>query len=267
MKNKIGVATTTYANYNSKEAIEGISKAGFKYIELASIPMYFEHIPRPEVKVDKKITEIVLKDCREHGLELHCISGLLRLMKEKGVENLKKIIDFAKLSEVKFITTDTGEVKDKNDEKKFYRDIEEIADYAKDNDVTVCLEILGNWLNSGKIGAEIIKKINHPNIKLNYDTANVIFYGGIMPETDLLHALPYIGFIHLKDHGSGKIKDWNFPPLGDGIIDFKKIFKMIEKYNGPCCVEIEFDGSKHPLEEINLAVLKSYDFLKKYEMV
>ena len=34
---------------------------------------------------------------------------------------------------------------------------------------------------------------------------------------------------------------------------------MIEKYNGPCCVEIEFDG-KHPLEEINLAVLKSYDF-------
>ena len=52
MKKTIAVVTSTYPNYNGEEAMEGISKAGFKYIELASAPEYFEHIPRPEKGVN-----------------------------------------------------------------------------------------------------------------------------------------------------------------------------------------------------------------------
>jgi len=36
MKNTIGVVTSTYPNYSAMEAMEGISKAGFRYIELIS---------------------------------------------------------------------------------------------------------------------------------------------------------------------------------------------------------------------------------------
>ncbi|MHB8279124.1 MAG: sugar phosphate isomerase/epimerase family protein, partial [Candidatus Humimicrobiaceae bacterium] len=116
MKKNIAVVTSTYPNYSGKEAIEGISKAGFKYIELASAPTYFEHIPRPEIKLDKEIVDSVLKDCKDHGLTLQCIAGHTRLMKEKGVENFKKVLDFAGLAGVKYVTTDTGEVKNKDDE-------------------------------------------------------------------------------------------------------------------------------------------------------
>lgn len=267
MKKNIAVTTSTYPNYSGKEAMEGISKAGFKYIELASAPAFFEHMPRPEIKVDKQIVEGVLKDCSDHYLTLQCIAGHTRLMKEKGVENFKKVLDFAGLAGVKYVTTDTGEVKNKDDEKKFYGDIREIGDYAKTKGITVCLEMHGEWCNTGKIGAEIIKTINHPNIKLNYDTANVIFFGNVAPEEDLPYALPYMGYIHLKDHGSGQFKEWNFPALGGGIIDFEKIFEILKKFDGPGSVEIEFEGKEHSLEEINKAVKKSYDFLKKHEVI
>ena len=105
MKKTIGVVTSTYPNYRGKDAIEGISKAGFKYIELASAPSYFEHIPRPEVEVSKKIVDEVLKECADHGLTFQCIAGHTRLMKENCIENFKKVLDFAALVNVKFATT------------------------------------------------------------------------------------------------------------------------------------------------------------------
>src|SRR5674536_337666 len=107
MKKNIGVVTSTYPNYSGKEAIEGISKAGFKYIELASAPSYFEHIPSPELKLDKEIVDSVLKDCQDDGLTLKGIAGNKRRMKENCIENFKKVFDFANLAGVKFVTTDT----------------------------------------------------------------------------------------------------------------------------------------------------------------
>jgi L-ribulose-5-phosphate 3-epimerase len=264
MKKSIAVVTSTYAKYSGKEAMDGIAKAGFKYIELATAPAFFEHMPRPEIKVDKQIVDEVLKECSDRGLTLQCIAGHTRLMKENGVENFKKVLDFAGLAGVRYVNTDTGEVKNKADENKFYSDIRIIGDYAKTKGVTVCLEMHGEWCNTGKIGAEIIKKINNPSIKLNYDTANVIFFGDVRPEDDLPYALPYMGYIHLKDSGNGKTKEWNFPALGEGVTDFVKIFKMLEKFDGPASVEIEFDGPDTPLEKINEAVKTSFTFLKKH---
>lgn len=267
MKKSIAVITSTYPNYSDKEAMEGISKAGFKYIELASSPGLFEHMPRPETKIDKQIVEGVLKKCKDYGLTLQCIAGHTRLMKEKGVENFKKVLDFASLAGVKYVTTGTGEVKNKDDKKKFYADIREIGSYAKTKEIIVCLEMHGEWCSNGKVGAEIIKAINNPNIKLNYDTANVIFFGDVAPEEDLPYALPYMGYIHLKDYETGTFKEWNFPALGEGLIDFDKIFEMLKKFDGPASVEIEFEGKEHSLEEINNAVKKSYDFLKKHGVI
>jgi len=267
MKKTIGVVSSTYPNYSGSEAIEGISKAGFKYIELASAPAYFEHIPRPENGVSKEIVNGVLKECADHGLTLQCIAGHTRMIQENTVKNFMKVLDFASLAGVKFVTTDAGEIKSKEDENKFYADIKEIAEYAKDKSITVCLEMHGNWCNNGKVGSEIIKTINHPNIKLNYDTSNVIMYGNTRPEEDLQYALPYMGYVHLKESGNGKFGEWNFPALGEGVLDFDKIFDMLKQFDGPGSVEIEFDGVERSLEEINEAVRKSYIFLKNKGMV
>lgn len=266
MKNKIGVVSTTYPQYSIDEALDGISKAGFKYVELVTVPGHVEHIiPKPE-ELTKEDADRILNLCKENSLEIYCIAGHTRLMKEDSIRNLKKVIDAAELFGANFITTDTGEVKTKNDEKKFYSDIKELAEYAKLKKLTICLEMHGEWCNNGVKGVEIIKTINLPNVKLNYDTANVMYFGGVKAEDDLEYALPYIAFMHLKDRG-GKLGEWNFPPLGSGNMDFKKIFSLIKNYNGPISVEIEFDGKEHSLKEINDAVKKSYDFLKSFGYV
>ncbi len=266
MKNIVGVVTTTYPNYGLEDALKGISKAGFKYVELTSAPAFFTHIvPNPEEMNDQDAKNI-LDLCKKYGLTVHCVAGHTRLMKENGVENFKKVIDAAKAFGAKHVTTDTGEVNDDKDKEKFYTDMKEIGDYAKANGITVCLEMHGGWLNNGVVGAEIIKAIGHPNVKLNYDTANVMFYGGVKSEDDLVNALPHLGFLHLKERGGG-LKEWNFPAPGEGNLDYEKIFELIKDYNGPISIEIEFDGSEKALDEIDAAVQKAYDFLKKYQYV
>lgn len=266
MKNIVGVVTTSYPNYGLEDALRGISKAGFKYVELTSAPAFFTHIvPNPE-EMTGQDTKRILDLCKKYGLKVYCVAGHTRLMKEGGVENFKKVIDAAKAFGARYVTTDTGEVIDDKDKEKFYEDMTEIGDYAQKNDITVCLEMHGAWLNNGIVGAEIIKKINHPNVKLNYDTANVMYYGGVKSEDDLGNALPYLGFLHLKERGGG-LKEWNFPAPGDGNLDYKKIFELIKDFTGPISVEIEFDGTEKPLDEIDAAVKKAYDFLKKYNYV
>jgi L-ribulose-5-phosphate 3-epimerase len=260
MKNKIGVITSTYVHNTVEEALDGIVTAGFRYVELITVPGFVEHII-----LSKQDMEKTLELCKKYGLELFSIAGHGRLMKKDAIENFKKLIDAADSINVKYIDTDTGDVKDDNDKKTFYKEIKILGDYAKDKGITIGLEIHGDWCNNGKIASEIIQRINHPNIKITYDTANTIFYGNIRPEEDIKHAIPFLGYVHLKDKKGG-YKIWDFPALGDGTVNFKKIFKMLEKYEGPMCIEVELDGKENPLNIINEAVKKSYNFLKNFNL-
>ena len=90
-----------------------------------------------------------------------------------------------------------------------------------------------------------------------------MYFGGIKPEYDIEYALPYMAFMHLKDK-SGEQKEWNFPALGEGEINFKKIFKLIKDYNGPISIEVELTQKDHTIEEVNTALKKSYNFLNRF---
>jgi L-ribulose-5-phosphate 3-epimerase len=263
MDNLIGVSSTTYVGHSFEDVVQSVSKVGYKHLELVSAPGINEHInPRPEV-ITKKDIKKISDYCNDYGVDIFALGGHCRLLKENDLDNFKKVLDLAENLGVKFVSTDTGEVEDREQEKNFYKVISKIADYADSKDISVCIEMHGHWFNTGKKGTAILKKINHPNLKINYDTGNVIFFNNTRPEDDIRYALPFLGFIHLKD-SSGKYKDWDFPPIGEGDVDFNKIFNLIKDYKGPISVEIEFDGQVQPLEKINDALKKSMDYLKKY---
>ena len=107
MKNKIGVVTSTYPNYNADEAMAGISAAGFTYVELASAPAYFNHIlPLPEEATDADVRDLLGK-CEGYGLELYCIAGHTRLLTENGTANFLTVLDYADKAGVRFVTINT----------------------------------------------------------------------------------------------------------------------------------------------------------------
>ena len=264
MQNKIGVVAANYNRFGLEVAFKSIKEIGFDYIEIVYAEKFVENlIKKPEEMTEQDINEII-ELCSNYEIEVYALTVFFYLMSENSVSRFKKVLDVAASLGTNIVVTDTGKIGIDEDTKKekFYKEILEIGDYAKTKKITVCFEIHGNWYSNGKQGAEIIRNINHQNIRLNYDTGNVIFFNGGRPEEDIVHAIPYMSFMHLKDKVGGP-GVYNFPALGDGEIDFKKIFYLIKDYEGPLSIEIELPGEKHTLVEINEAHKKSYDFLKE----
>jgi len=85
------------------------------------------------------------------------------------------------------------------------------------------------------------------------------------PEEDLRICLPWVVHMHLKDKRGG-YKVWDFPPLGDGTVDFPSIFRVLweGQKDIPLSVEIEFDGRfEHPRSFVDVAVQRSFQYLQR----
>ena len=69
--------------------------------------------------------------------------------------------------------------------------------------------------------------------------------------------------MHLKDK-AGSTREWDFPALGEGDVDFPKVFQKLEAAGNDCpfSVEIEFtQAGPESLAQINVAVETSAKYL------
>ena len=74
----------------------------------------------------------------------------------------------------------------------------------------------------------LIQEIGRPNVGINYDTANCVFYGDVQAVDDLRPVVPYLVHVHLKDKIGGK-KEWNFPARRRRRGRFRSILKILEE--------------------------------------
>ena len=105
--------------------------------------------------------------------------------------------------------------------------------------------------------------VNSPRVRINYDTANVIFYGNVDPAEDLAACVQDVGYVHLKDKG-GERTVWDFPALGQGWVDFPRIFEVLRASGNesPLSVEIEFtQAGARDVHEVDEAMRASAAYL------
>lgn len=269
MRDRLAASTNTYHTYSLEEALAGISAAGFKSVELTSVPGWTEHVRRDAD--DEEIAHV--KDLlRKYDLEAISFSGHSDLVSDAGVVEFRKALNLAHKLGIQYVSTSTGGHDASSagtleeQRVRFLERIGPLADEAASLGITICLETHGGLLASGATSAELVRQIGKPNVGINYDPGNVIFYGNTRPETDIEAAAPYVKHMHFKDQIGG-YQVWNFPPTGTGEIDFKPIFAALERvgFRGPCSVEIEFQGEPWPsLEDVNAAVAQSYRFARQF---
>ncbi|MHB8277129.1 MAG: sugar phosphate isomerase/epimerase family protein [Candidatus Humimicrobiaceae bacterium] len=255
IKRVLSLVSSTYFNYSMEYALSGAKDAGFENIDLAYVNNKTGHL------ITEKNIQKNLSLCNKYSIKLFAIAAHDCLLRKNGFEDFKNLINIADFLGVRYITTGSGKINSKDDEKIFLNDINKLGHYADDKKITICIETAGDWIENGEVLAKMMHKVHSKNVKINYDAANVVFYSDSNPVEDIKYTLPYLGYIHLKDKRGG-YKVWDFPALGEGSIDFIKIMDILKDYNVPFSVEIEFDGKEHTLTEINNAVKKSYKFLE-----
>jgi L-ribulose-5-phosphate 3-epimerase len=263
MNNILAGHSNSYHTYGLDAALEGIAKAGYRYVELSAVRGWTEHVPLEAA--DKDIREIRAK-LAHWGLKPASLSGHSDLTTASGLVDGKKALDLCEKFELTIMNTAIGGHYSEDENKSaFMEHIGELADYASARGVKLGLEIHGDIMANARLSIPLIQEINRPNVLINYDTANCEFYGDTAAADEMALVAPYLVHMHLKDKVGPK-RVWDFPAPGEGHVAFNRVLEILEKcaYTGPFGVEVEFRGEPWPpVEEVDRAMKSAYRHLSK----
>lgn len=169
-------STNGYKHSGLERALKGIHEAGFRLVEIAAIPGHCAHID-PDNYTEKDVLW-VYSLLQKYSMRAISISGHMDLTTDDSVARFKSRIDMANDLGLKYINTGTGEAESEESINRFYKNIERIADYAEKKGVIVALETHGGLTGSSSECIKTLANVKSDNIRINYDTANVIYYRG-----------------------------------------------------------------------------------------
>ena len=223
----LAVRITSYGKFQDA-AWEHLPGIGVHYL--------FLPVPKPE-EVDG-----LLRKLEKSGLKALVVRGDTDFSKESCVEQLAGQLALLEKMGVRnmFLSVKcNGAPKE-----AVYERLRKAGDEAKRHNVTITFETHPELGTNGDVQLETMAAVNHPNVRINFDTGNISYYNrGGDAVAELKKVVKLVGTMELKDHNL-EPEAWNFPVLGKGKVDFPQILKMLRdnRFTGP--ITIEFEGVK-----------------------
>ena len=118
--------------------------------------------------------------------------------------------------------------------------LRELGRQAAEFGLTVIVENHGGLMATSNDCLRLFEAIGMDNVKLNYDAANFVHYGGEDALTALKATRDIIGFTHLKNVSENGFQKGVFCRVKDGVIDYRPILAELKTfYSGCLCLEYE----------------------------
>jgi sugar phosphate isomerase/epimerase len=248
MTNPLAARLSNYGRYQ-QAAWTHLPSTGIRYV--------FIDVPRPE--------ELALLKQRlaQHGLAALVLRGETDLGRPRCLDELAAQLATCEKMGVKYMFLSpkhTGVPKE-----VAYERLRQAGEIAGKLGVTIALETHPDLGTNGDVHRETMKHVNHPNIRVNFDTGNVTFYNkGTDAVTELKKVIDYVATVELKDHG-GQYKSWNFPMLGKGVVDFPGVLRLLEQhgFQGPLTIELEgVQGTEMDESQTKSYIAQSVAYIK-----
>lgn len=263
-KRIIAVNSNCYHGFSIEEAVAGIKAAGFKYIELTATKGWTEHVfPDQSFKRALEVQDLLEKN----GLIPFATSGHTNLMDTERIGDFVDNMRLAHFFGSEYIVSSIGEAHLKDNavasNDVVAEHIKGLVKYLEKYDMKLVLEVHGDH-GTGAVLKDIVERVSSQRVLINYDTANAIFYGDVNVPEDFAACMDKIGYVHLKEKAGGH-KEWNFPALGEGYVEFPTLFKLMDEADNmsPYSIEIEFtQAGPKDLDEVNKAVTASAEYLR-----
>jgi sugar phosphate isomerase/epimerase len=183
--------------------------------------------------------EATRKRLKEHGLTAVVLRGDADLSLASGLDRLAEQLATCETMGVRylFLSVKRREV----DKPVIYERLRKAGDLARKHGVVIALETHPDLGTNGDVQRETMRQVNHPNVRINFDTGNIHFYNrGTDAPTELRKIIDYVATVEVKDH-NGEFESWHFPALGKGVVNFPAVLQLLREhgYRGPITLEIE----------------------------
>jgi len=244
----LGVRIMSYGDYQDT-AWEQLEQIGVKHVFL-SVP--------PADEADE-----VMARMNKHGLTAPVVRGQADLSSDTFAHELEPQLATAKKMGAKymFLSAKRGD----SPKEDAYRRLREAGDKAGEYGIVLVLETHPDLGTNGAVQVETMKAVNHPNVRVNFDTANITYYNeNTSAQDELAKSIDYVATVEFKDH-SGLKETWDFPVAGRGMVDFRAIVDLLKEngYAGPVTIEFEgTEGVKLNKEETLKAIADSVAYVR-----
>jgi sugar phosphate isomerase/epimerase len=171
---------------------------------------------------------------------------------EQNIKNIQATVALASALELKLVTFHAGFVPENESAPDFSKMLGRLAMVAE----SFAQENIGVALETGQEAAPalaaLLKKLNHPNLGVNFDPANMILYG----QGDPIEALPLLGpwirQVHIKDAKRTQIPGtWGEEvAVGTGDVDWPNFFFALKKINFTGDLVIEREAGTQRVADI-----------------
>jgi L-ribulose-5-phosphate 3-epimerase len=254
MTRRLSCYTNAYGPAGVWVAAERIGSTGLAHLELALRGHDFGGLVIPEEVVvteraDDATARAFVDHLARHGVGVSaCNVGGGDIRTVEGVALTERRIQFARRwFGVDVVVSGAGQPRDDAERRVVLDHLRRIGDTAGALGVTVALETHKGPTQNAEAMLRLMDELNHPAIRLNFDTGNIAYYNaGLDPVAELANVAPWVRNVHLKDN-RGRFEDWYFPALGDGgAVDFRRIREILDAagYTGAWTIEIEGIGGE-----------------------
>jgi len=211
-------------------------EAAWSHLPEIGVQYIFLSVPEPG-EVDATIEKL-----KRHGLKPLVLRGSAALSHATFVDEITPQLETCQKMGVQYMFLSAKRA-DTTKEEACAR-LREAGDVAKEYGVIIALETHPDLGTNGDVQVETMKAIDHPNIRVNFDTANITYYNkDTSAVAELKKSIGYVATFEFKDH-SGGFETWDFPVLGQGKVDFPTLAQLLQQHSYAGPVTLEFEGTK-----------------------
>ncbi|MCW9710463.1 sugar phosphate isomerase/epimerase [Avibacterium sp. 21-586] len=234
---KLAVNTSIYDGYDLETIFCSIKKCGFNYFELAYNQGYVGNLNQDLFSKENADRINSLKS--KYGLSTFSLGCTMDLSTDNLGDIFSPRIRFAHLIGAKYINVCTTKRENKV---KLIDNLKLLTALLQENDCVLCLENAGDYNFSAFTelddGLEILDKLDSKLYAINFDPGNMFTYDSNLNVTEQsLKSLKYCQHFHIKDVVIEDNK-FKFVPIGDGVIDYREVIKILKDNNICCSLEI-----------------------------
>jgi L-ribulose-5-phosphate 3-epimerase len=250
---QIGVCTWSLGAPDLPSALQlAHRKLGVRLVQLGFFePAHFEQLDQIEAVLPDADLEISATCLGHPGEDYTTIASIARtggyrpdtLWPERWAATLCARDATARLS-VALMATHVGRVPENAGSTEYAnlrQRVQQVADALDEKQITLAME---TGPEPAERLAQFMADVNRPNVKINFDPANLILYGVGEPVAAIEVLRQHVAHVHMKDAvwSAKPGVDWGQEvPLGEGDADIPRVVSRLRAigYAGPLVVERE----------------------------
>jgi sugar phosphate isomerase/epimerase len=224
-KFQIGCMTLPYSSFPLQRALEGIAKAGNKYVGWGTTHRESGGERKPVIAPDAPPAEAkqLAQKCRDLGLEPVMMFAGIYVEAPDSIEVHTRRIEQAAAAGIPFIIT-FGKISAGAYE-AWIRNLRQLGPVARNAGVTLTIKQHGGNTATGQDCAKIVADVGDEGVKICYDAGNVLDYENADPIPDIQACWRDVRSFSIKDHrNTPKDQDCG---AGFGEIDHYKLLMPV----------------------------------------